>query len=62
MDPIAARIVIDDEHECSMGDFLDDNAEGLAAEDVSAILALGVGDTYHGGGGASATWTVRRIA
>lgn len=45
-----------------MDEFLDDNAEGLDASEVAAIQALDVGDTYHGGGGASATWTVKRIA
>ena len=47
------------------GEFLDANADGIEAGmvDVEAIEALWGNvstATYHGGGGASAEWTIRR--
>lgn len=48
------------EHRTTWGAFQADNAEWLdAAEKLRIIAALIDRATYHGGGGASAEWTIR---
>jgi hypothetical protein len=47
---------------CSLDSFFAENTDGLTPEDVTAIEALGVGESFTGGGGASIAWTVTRTA
>lgn len=54
-------VVVDGAHRSSVCTFLHDNREGLAASERRKILALKPGQTYRGGGGAWAEWSVRRI-
>ena len=43
-------------------EFIRDNADGFTDADVAAIRALGVGETIEYGGGASASFTLTRVA
>jgi hypothetical protein len=53
----------DDPIECTLAEFLDDNAEGLAEGEREAIIAaIARGASYAGGGGAAPSWTLRWIA
>jgi hypothetical protein len=47
---------------CSLGVFIAENTDGLTPEDVTAIEALRVGESFTGGGGASIAWTVTRTS
>ena len=54
------RVDLDgDVHETTLGEFLADNLSTLP--DIDALVALRVGETYHGGGGASPEWSVTRL-
>lgn len=55
------RLEIDGEHRCTLAEFLDAN-EGLDADERGAISGLAIGESYSGGGGAAATWSVRRVS
>lgn len=45
---------------CSVRDFIDANRETFTAAEIRSIRKLRPGQTYSGGGGAWAPWTVRR--
>ena len=61
-DPRAVVLVIDDldEHPFTLAEFLRSNGE-LCDEDARGVRALRPGEVYEGGGGAAATWKVKRI-
>jgi hypothetical protein len=45
------------------GEFVDANSDGMTFEELQAIgETLARGETYHGGGGALATFQLRRAA
>ena len=44
----------------TLSEFRDDN-ESLDLDEVAAIGALSVGETYRSGGGASPSWSIDRI-
>ena len=46
---------------CTLAEFLAVN-EDLCAEEREAVVALAVGATYQGGGGAGVEWSARRVA
>jgi len=45
---------------CLVSDFIDANRETFTASEIRSIRKLRPGQTYSGGGGAWASWTVRR--
>jgi hypothetical protein len=47
---------------CSIREWLDVNEEGISAAERRAVSRLRPGQTYSGGGGAWAGWTVRRMS
>jgi hypothetical protein len=47
---------------CSVRDFIDANRETFTAAEIRSIRKLRPGQTYSGGGGAWASWTVRRAS
>lgn len=57
------RLDAEDEVPCEVAllDFLDANADGLDAEELTAIASLGPGESFSGGGGAAPAWRVTRI-
>ncbi len=57
----AIRVIIDDETECTLRDFIEAN-ETFDAADVARFRALKVGESVMLGGGAGATYAVRRTA
>lgn len=44
------------------GGFWETNHEQVGEEPFDAIDSLAVGESYEGGGGASPTWTITRVA
>ncbi|MFI5296632.1 MAG: hypothetical protein ACHREM_00925 [Polyangiales bacterium] len=44
--------------ETTIAKFLEDNTEGLGAHELDAIRALGPGQAFQGGGGASVPWSL----
>jgi hypothetical protein len=42
-------------------DFIVKHRDGMWTAEVSIVRALGVGETHHGGGGATPEWRVVRI-
>lgn len=61
-DPNTVVLVVDDldTHPCTLRQFLQANPD-LDHADYEGVWALRPGEVYAGGGGAGATWTVRRI-
>ena len=47
---------------CTLQEFLENNQEGLEESEIEAIKALKVGESFGSGGGAWATWTVKRVS
>lgn len=54
-------LLVDGEERVSFKDFFT-GATDLAADEVASIVQLSPGQTYRGGGGAAAEWTVQAIA
>ena len=52
---------LDDGVLCTLDIFLEDNREGLSEDEVNSIVSLRIGETYSGGGGAAAEWSVTRV-
>lgn len=46
---------------CSLEDFVASN-ETLADEQINALAALAVGESYDDGGGAAAEWSATRVS
>lgn len=53
---------VDGECVCTLQEFLETNQEGLEESEVLAIRALKIGESFGSGGGAFATWTVKRVS
>jgi len=58
----SVRLLIDGEVECSLADFLADNEMPEDDGERLAVERLAPGESYTGGGGAWAEWTVRRLS
>lgn len=56
------RFLLNDEDLVDFDEFYEANKDGLAPEDFEDILNLEPGETYHGGGGAWAEWSIKRVA
>jgi len=59
--PAGATLLVDDEHESSLEDFLEANREGLDPSEAHRVARLSPGQTHQGGGGAAADWKVKRL-
>lgn len=57
-----ARYFLEGGEETALSDFIALNADALSDEEIGALVALAVGESFEGGGGASGTWTLARIA
>ena len=55
------RFTLDDDV-VTLAEFFRDNEGGLDDETRDAILRLDIGESYTGGGGAAAEWTIRRVS
>lgn len=53
-------VSLEGDYECSLPDWLEANTE-LPKEDRISVINLEPGEEYRGGGGAGASWGVRRI-
>ena len=56
------RTVDDEIVHTTLGDFLSLNAETMGEDEITALCALTVGETYHGWGYVGSTWDATRIA
>jgi len=53
------KVLVDGEIECTWGEFLHSNIEGISEEEIEDILnTLYCRETYESPAGASASWTV----
>lgn len=56
------KFLLNDEDPVDFDEFYEANKDGLAPEDFEDILNLKPGETYYGGGGAWADWSIKRVA
>ncbi len=54
------QLVVDGNVETTLLGFVETNQQGLASDAISDVCRLGIGEEYGGGGGAAASWSVRR--
>jgi hypothetical protein len=50
-----------DGHPVDLGEFLEDNSEGLHPDEVREIVDLAPGEAFEGGGGAWARYVIQRV-